>query len=54
MKKISIIAVLLLSTGLTALSISGKSEKLDLKLEKRILSEKSETPASTAVLATAD
>jgi hypothetical protein len=54
MKKISIIAVLLLSTGLTALSISRKSEKPDAKLEKAILVEKAQTVASTAILATAD
>ncbi len=54
MKKISIIAVLLLSTGLTALSISRKREKTDTKLEKAILAEKTENVASTATLATAD
>ena len=54
MKKISIITVLLLSTGLTALSISRKTEKPDAKLEKTILAEKTQAVASTAVLATAD
>ncbi|MGY3212768.1 hypothetical protein [Mucilaginibacter sp. HD30] len=54
MKKISITAVLLLSTGLTALSISRKSEKVDLKLEKKILAEKTTTTTLTAALATAD
>nr|WP_294790996.1 hypothetical protein [uncultured Mucilaginibacter sp.] len=54
MKKISIIAVLLLSTGLTALSISRKTEKPDVKMEKAMLAEKTATVASPAVLATAD
>ena len=54
MKKIAIVAVLLLSTGLTALSISRKSEKPDLKLEQARLAEKSQTATSTTVLATAD
>ena len=54
MKKITIIAVLLLSTGLTALSISRESEKADLKLEKSTIAEKTEAVTSNAVLATAD
>jgi len=54
MKKISIIAALLLSTGLTALSISHKSDKPDLKLEKKIFAEKTEVAKPTTVLATAD
>jgi hypothetical protein len=54
MKKIAIIATLLLSTGLTALSISRKSAERDLKLEKSTLAEKTEAITSTAVLATAD
>ena len=54
MKKISIIAALLLSTAVTALSISRKSEKPDLKMEKAILAEKNQTVVTTAVLATAD
>jgi hypothetical protein len=54
MKKISIIAILLLSTGLTALSISRKTEKPDAKLEKAILTEKAKTIASADILATAD
>ena len=54
MKKISIIAFLLLSTALTALSISRTSEKPDMKLEKAILTEKAKTVASTGILATAD
>ncbi|MFD0749505.1 hypothetical protein ACFQZS_05080 [Mucilaginibacter calamicampi] len=54
MKKIAIIAVLLLSTALTALSISRKSEQLDVKLQKTTLAEKSQTVATASVLATAD
>ena len=54
MKKISIIAILLLSTGLTALSISRKSGKADLKSERSALATKTGAAASTASLATAD
>ena|GEM_PF-3486909 len=54
MKKTAIIAVLLLSTGLTALSISRKNDKADLKSERSVLTIKSEAVASSAALATAD
>ena len=54
MKKIAIIGVLLLSTGLTALSISRKSETADSKSEKIILAEKTDSSTPVTVLATAD
>jgi len=54
MKKISVIAVLLLSTGLTALSISTKAEKAEIQSKKATIAEKTEAVTSTKVLATAD
>jgi len=44
----------LLSTGLTALSISRKNNKTDLKLEKSTLTAKTEAVVATNALATAD
>jgi len=51
MKKIAIIAVLTLTTGLTALSISRKTKRTEAK---STIAEKTDAVTSTTVLATAD
>lgn len=54
MKKILVIAVLFLSTGLTALSISHVEKKAEAPLKKTTVAEKADAISSNANLATAD
>ncbi len=54
MKKILIIAVLFLSTGLTALSINQDEKKNEAPLKKTTIAEKADALSSNVNLATAD